>query len=157
MRNILSSNKYKMTFDSERFKDSDISDYIFNVNIPSLELGTIEQSTNIRSIPTPGESITFSDMSIQLVLDEDMNNYLLFYNWLYDLSNFNSVNFDNTILSDSTIVFLTNKSNSNKGISIKNMYPYSISGFPMNIKNESDEVTIDVSFKFQTLEFLQSV
>jgi hypothetical protein len=158
LKNFLTTSMFKMSFDSARFKDNNFSDYIVSTNVPGMQLGLVSHGTNIRSIERPGDSVIFNDLSIEFLISEDMNSWFTIYNWLNDLRNFNDHGFDNSIVTDCTLIFLTNKANTNKGIVFKNIFPYNLSDFQMDLQ-ETDMVGIraEATFKYQSYEFLEQV
>ena len=54
-------------------------------NIPGISLGTGTQPTSLYDIPVPGEKITYQDLSISFLVDENLNNYKEIHDWLLGL------------------------------------------------------------------------
>ena len=158
MKNILNNDKFKMSFSGERFKNKNFEDYVNSISVPSITLGTINQGTRMRNLERPGDSLVFSDFALDFFIDENMDNYSLIYNWINDIRNFNKDNFNNELVTDISIVLLTNKNNTNKGFKIGDAFPYNLSGFPMNItENPTRGVIVSLDFKFNYFEFLDNI
>ena len=51
-------------------------------NIPAIRLGLAEQKTSLKDIPIPGDKITFSDLQISFLVDENLNNYKEIHDWI---------------------------------------------------------------------------
>jgi hypothetical protein len=51
-------------------------------NIPGINLGVAMQPTPLKAIPVPGETLTYEDLTLRFLVDEDMENYLEVWNWL---------------------------------------------------------------------------
>ena len=53
------------------------------VNVPGVSLGgTIDQQTRFKDIPQPGDKLTYGDLTIRFLVDENMQNYMTMHNWL---------------------------------------------------------------------------
>lgn len=55
------------------------------VAIPAIELGVAPAKNPFTDIPLPGEKLTFGELTIKFLLQEDMANYMELYNWLKGL------------------------------------------------------------------------
>mgnify|MGYP001205504191 CR=1 FL=1 len=53
--------------------------------IPDLTLGTAIQSTYLKDIDIPGEKLTFGDLNVRFLVDENLENYMKIHNWLTGL------------------------------------------------------------------------
>ncbi len=54
-------------------------------NIPEISLGVATQSTPFVDIPWPGEKLSYSELTIRFMIQEDLANYTELYNWLLGL------------------------------------------------------------------------
>ena len=54
-------------------------------NIPSLDLGIAQQTSYLKDIDVPGEKLTYGDLTLKFLVDEDMTNYMSIHNWLTGL------------------------------------------------------------------------
>ena len=55
------------------------------VNIPGISLYTTQQQTPLKDIPQPGEKLTYGDLSMTFLVDEDLENYREIHGWLTGL------------------------------------------------------------------------
>ena len=53
-----------------------------SARIPELSLGTAIQSSYLKDIDIPGEKLTYGDLTIRFLVDENMENYMAVHNWL---------------------------------------------------------------------------
>ena len=53
-----------------------------SARIPELSLGTAVQPSYLKDIDIPGEKLTFGDLTIRFLVDENMDNYMAVHNWL---------------------------------------------------------------------------
>jgi len=54
-------------------------------NIPGISLGTTLQPTPLADIPLPGDTLTFSDLEITFLVDENLENYREIHGWMYGI------------------------------------------------------------------------
>ena len=59
-----------------------VSFFCQRVMIPGLTLGVIEQPNPFTNRAIPGEIMTFSELSVQFLIDEKMENYKAIFNWM---------------------------------------------------------------------------
>jgi hypothetical protein len=55
------------------------------VNIPSLQMNSATQPTQLRQIPIPGSTLDFGDLSLTYMVDEKFENFEEIHNWLRGL------------------------------------------------------------------------
>ena len=53
-----------------------------SARIPELSLGTAIQPSYLKDIDIPGEKLTYGDLTIRFLVDENMENYVAMHNWL---------------------------------------------------------------------------
>ncbi len=56
-----------------------------SARIPELSLGVIEQPSYLKDIDVPGEKLTYGDLTLRFLVDENMENYMAVHNWLTGL------------------------------------------------------------------------
>ena len=54
-------------------------------NIPGITLGTADVETPLKSIPFPGDKLTYGDLNVSFLVDENLNNYKELHDWLTGL------------------------------------------------------------------------
>ena len=62
-----------------------VSYFCQRVTIPSITLASIERTTPFVNTPIPGEIMTFSELSLQFLIDDNMSNYKAIFNWMIAL------------------------------------------------------------------------
>ena len=56
------------------------------VNVPGVSLGgTIDQQTRFKDIPQPGDKLTYGDLTMTFLVDENLENYQEIHGWLVGL------------------------------------------------------------------------
>lgn len=56
-----------------------------SVNLPGITLGAPEFGNPFQVQPVPGESLTYDQLTVQFLVDEEMLNYQSIYNWIIAL------------------------------------------------------------------------
>ena len=71
-----------------RFKCSKLPTVEFfcqTANIPGISIGTASMPTGLKDIPIPGEKVSYQDLSISFLVDENLNNYKEIHDWIIAL------------------------------------------------------------------------
>ena len=134
-KNFLSPAGFKFKLD----RTPNIEYFCQSANIPSLTMGASNFETPFVRMPVPGDKLIFSELMITFRVDEDMKNYIELYDWLIALGfpeSFDQFNLstnrttgalNTTVVSDASLVVMTNTMNPNYEISFRDIYPYSLS------------------------------
>ena len=54
-------------------------------NVPSVTLGTADVETPLKNIPMPGDKLTYGELNVSFLVDENLNNYKELHDWLTGL------------------------------------------------------------------------
>ena len=57
------------------------------VNIPEISIGNRTIETRVKAYDTPGDKMTFGDLNLTFMINENMDNYYEIYKWLKGLTN----------------------------------------------------------------------
>ena len=64
--------------------------FTVSANVPGITLGEATYATPLKDIPLPGEKLTYDDLSITFIVDENLENYIeihngrrYIYHWYY--------------------------------------------------------------------------
>jgi hypothetical protein len=80
-KNFLIPSAFKFVLSQNRKIDFFCSE----VNIPKINLGTAIQPTYLKDIPIPGDKLSYDDLSLRFIVDENMENYTALHNWMRGL------------------------------------------------------------------------
>ncbi len=139
-----------------------------SAKIPGITLGNIKVGNYLKSIDLPGDNIQFEDLTLQFIVDEDLENYLEIHNWIYGLGYPESVSeFQELIrakdgskdlkeqFSDGTLAILNSNFNVSARVKFRDLFPVSLSSLDFTA-TETDYTyfTATVTFKylFYTIE-----
>ena len=56
-----------------------------SINIPGVSLDFVEQKTTLKNIPIPGNRLTYNDLTMSFLVDENLTNYQEIHGWLTGL------------------------------------------------------------------------
>ena len=80
-RNFLSGVAFK--FNLTKFPKVDF--FSNSARIPELNLELTRQPSYLKNIDVPGERLTYGDLTLRFLVDENMENYISVYDWLKGL------------------------------------------------------------------------
>lgn len=55
------------------------------INLPGINFGVAVQPNYLKMIDVPGDHLVYEDLSLEFLVDENMENYLEIYNWMIGL------------------------------------------------------------------------
>jgi len=56
-----------------------------SATLPGISIGTISVPTPLKTIELSGDEVTFEELSIKFIVDENMKNWLSIYDWIIGL------------------------------------------------------------------------
>ena len=123
------------------------------ISIPSLILGgPVLVPTPLSDTPNPGDKVTFDNLSIDFIVDEDLSNYKEVYNWIVGLGfpeSFDQFRDLDELTSDATIITLTNNMQPNSEFKFRDCFPVSIGNIDFDASNTGlDPIIVSASFSF---------
>ncbi len=80
-RNFLSPTGFKFILE----RSPKVAFFCNQANIPDLTLGIANQPTYLKDIDTPGDKISFGDLTLRFLVDENLENYMEIQNWIRGL------------------------------------------------------------------------
>ncbi len=147
-----------------------VSYFGYQVNVPGLDLGVVDQRNYLSNIPRPGENIEFGDLTLTFLVDENLENYLEIQNWMRGIgfpeslqeiyrwqnqdvptnypANYKYEN-ELNLYSDGTLAIYNSSDNPQFKVAFENLFPYSLS--PLNFDSQSTDVqylSATVNFKY---------
>ena len=131
-------------------------------NIPGIALGDIELATPLKNIPLMGDKLTYEDLTITFIVDENLENYIEMHTWLTaigfpkdrkqfaefrsatsnvstntrgeskDIGDVKASTPERAMYSDAIMTILTNKNNPVVECRFADVFPTSLSGLSYN-------------------------
>ena len=157
-RNFLSPVGFKFTLS----KEPKVAFFCNLASIPQITLGTEIQSTYLKNIDVPGDIITYNDLVLRFMVDEDMTNYMAIHNWITGLGFPETTNQYKTLttddqglrdskkaFSDGSLYILDSNYNTNSVVKFKDLFPISLSSLEFDsTKTDIQYFTAEVTFKY---------
>ena len=143
----------------------DVEFYYQEVSLPSVELGTPEQTSPLIDIPLIGEKLIFGTLPVKFIIDQYLINYKSIFNWLVSLAPDIDKNqfgtFDpkpvgsNKEYSDGILQILDSQNIPATTVQFIDLFPVSISGFSVESTNQGVEYLVStVIFKYSYFKFI---
>jgi len=146
-------------------------------NIPNISITPTMQMTRVKDTPVPGDTITFGDLLITFLVDEDMVNYKALQDWMVkitadiDTEDYNryirsqpNMPTSNTAslppiaatMTDATMTITDSNNNANIEIRFKDLFPTSLEALQFDITDTSmPYLTASASFAFSYYEIVK--
>jgi len=147
----------------------DLTFFAQEVNLPGITLGEPEFGTPFARVPIPGETLTYDQLSIAFLVDEEMKNYKAIYNWIValgfpegyqqylDLKSGDNIELYSelaTNYSDASLIILNNNNNFSNQVNLRDIFPTALDSLTFqSTNNESQYLVGRVSFKFSYYNF----
>ena len=166
-RNFLSPTGFKFTI----VKSPKVAFFCNQANIPDLTLGVAVQPSYFKDIDQPGDKVTFGDLNLQFLVDEDLKNYMEIQNWIrgmgfpedakeaHDIQMTGNRSMDlysrrwQNMFSDGTLQILSSSMVAKFQVVFRQMFPYSLTTLDFDATaTDIDYFTANVSFKYLIYE-----
>ena len=150
-----------------------VSFFCNEANIPTVTLGTTVQASYLRQIPVPGTELSYEDLTLNFMVDENCENYLQIYDWITglgfpeslqqyeDLKKTDRFYPDSaekdafTERSDGTLMVLDSNYNPSITVKFKDLFPVALSGVPFSAtETEQRYFTAQVTFKYTIFDVI---
>ena len=140
-----------------------------SASIPPVEIGSKEVQTPIKDYEIPGDKMTFGDLNLSFLVNEDLDNYYEIYKWLKGLTNpkhqsefyeyLDTVeelgrpqDFDKQ-MSDARLLILNSNYNAISTVNFFNIFPTSLSTLEFDASaTDINYFTAQVNFKYTIYE-----
>jgi hypothetical protein len=148
-RNFLSPIGFKLKL--ENFEGVDF--FCQSANIPDIQMPYTDVPTRFRNVPiVPGGGVTFGDLNVRFIIDEDLVNYHSIYKWIRqngradrDIDTPDEPQYSNGIIE-----VTTSSMNTNFVVEYVNMFPINLSNIVFDSSvGDIEYITADVTFKYQ--------
>ena len=134
--------------------------FMQKVSLPDFASGgPIEQPTRFVSVKHPSRNVSFDNLSIEFLVDENLENWRELYDWMRtiylvdDYRKFESET--STHFTEGSILLLNSAMNVNKDIRFHNLLPISLSGIDFDSTDTDLSPRIaTATFAFDFYEFL---
>lgn len=127
------------------------------VNLPDISMPVTEVPTRFRSFPIiPGGGVTFGDLVVTFIIDEEMINYRSIHQWIIDNGNANEMQAPEGYpqYSSAQLFILSSNFNANYIIDYERIFPVSLTPIEFDASSTgSDYFMATATFKFTNYTF----
>jgi len=137
-------------------------------NLPGITLGDPTFSTPFSTQPLPGDTLSYEPLQVQFLIDEEMLNYNIIYNWIISLGFPESYSQYTTLLagdnvqygelaknySDGVLQILDSNNNPIRSVTFYDLFPTSLETITFaSTNNDVSYVVGSATFKFGHYKF----
>jgi len=160
-RNFLSATGFKFVL----AKYPKVDFFSNTASIPSINLGVAIQPTYLKDIPIPGDKLTYDDLTLQFLVDEELVNYKTVHDWLIGFGYPENVQQYQDLLnedknlpghqyagagqSDGSLIIYNSSFNPIASVNFQGLFPVSLSTIEFDAKlDDVSYVSASVTFKY---------
>ncbi len=136
--------------------------------IPDITLGTAIQSTYLKDIDVPGEKLTYGELNVRFLVDENLENYMKIHNWLTGLgfpesaqdfidktTNEDGIRDLKEQFSDGSLHILNSNFNDIAVVKFRDLFPIYLTSLEFDAtESDINYFTADVTFKYTIYDIL---
>lgn len=151
--NLLQINGF--TFSLDRIPQTTFR--VVSCDLPEITVPSPESSSGRATQFFPGTANEFEPLVVDFLVDEDLKNYREMYRWItqqrYTDKEFVSTEKEQFLVSDGSLLTMTNSSNPNVTFYFKDMFPISLGGLHFDTRIEQPSpLTCTVTFRYSYFE-----
>lgn len=157
-RNFLSPVGFKFTL----AKYPKVSFFCNSSRIPELNLGTAIQPSYLKDLDVPGEKITYGDLTVRFLVDENLENYMSIHNWITGLgfpetpqqfknqtTNSDGIRDLKEQYSDGSLSILNSNYRTTANVKFKDLFPISLTSLDFDSTvTDIQYFTAEATFKY---------
>ena len=166
-RNFLSPTGFQFSLS----KHPKVDFFCTSARLPEINLQLAQQSSYLKDLDIPGEKLTYGDLSLKFLVDEDMTNYMAVHNWLTGLGfpesaqDFVDLTTDadgvtNQLeeqFSDGSLSILNSNYRVNSIVKFRDLFPVSLTSLEFDTSaTDIQYFTAEVTFKYTIYNILDS-
>ena len=135
----------------------EVNYFVQSASLPGVSIGSISVPTPLKAIDIAGDEVTFEELSIKFIVDENMKNWLSIYDWIIGLgfptpegqAKYAKLAVTKELTTDATLTVLTSNMNPQINFVFRECFPLSLSSIAFDSGGtDIDYVTADVSFRY---------
>lgn len=159
--NYLQPTSFKLLIDRKHYPNLEF--FAQSVSHPSMQMTGVESRYQKIAVPLPGDNLQFSELTADIILDEDMNSYTEMFNWMrrnLDNITFNPLSRtsrDGASYADITLSILSSHNNQTRQVKYLDAIPTELGAIQFQSTSGGTEyLTFQASFRFTYFELFGS-
>jgi hypothetical protein len=147
-KNFLQPSGFRIVIEREKYANLEF--FSQSVSHPGSQVSAIELGIpRIQGLPISGDTIDYGDLTVSLILDEDLQSYKEMQLWLEDCV----YKKGETVNHDITVIILNSHNNSCGKIRYKNAIPTAVGQIEFtSTSGDVSYISFDVTFRFTEFE-----
>lgn len=158
--NYLQATGFQISISRENFPNMEF--FASSVSHPGTDIASVEMPRARASIPFAGDRLNFGQLSVTILIDEDMNSYIEMFQWLERMvqqpNTDRARSFENNVIpteASITVSVLTSHNNVSRRIKYYNCVPTSLSDIELTAqRTDTDPLSFIASFRFAYFEIV---
>ena len=135
----------------------DVNYFCQAANVPGVSIGGIDIGTPLRNIQIGGDEVSYEELTIRFIIDENMKNWISIYDWIIGIgvpteqSRRKHIKLKETdgLTADATLTVLTSNMNAQMHFRFLNCFPLNLSSIEFDSgATDVDYLTASVSFRY---------
>jgi len=160
--NFLQSSKFILSFD----RIPTVQYFCQEANLPGISMGKASINTPMLDIYSPGNKLSYNDLSITFTIDENLQSWIEMYNWFMSMASPNSSDrnrlssqqsnreYGKQSYSNATLNILSALNNPTIKVRFINAFPISLSDLSFDTKSSADDIlTATATFNYDYFTF----
>ncbi len=147
-KNFLSPVGFQFKINSDTYPNLEY--FAVSANLPDVSVSINEQPFRGTTVKYTGDTFTFSDLTIRVVLTEDMENYTETFNWMQNILKSKRAE---DFTEDATLLILNSHNNVSKEIKFKGVFPTNLGGVLFDSQADFAYASSDITFAYTDFEF----
>lgn len=157
-QNFLSTKRFDISFT----RLPNLEFFVQNVTLPGINGGFVPIATPFATINRSADKLTYEDLTITVVMDENLQVFKEIHDWMTGLTKPKSFNqYDNIVnsaeglYSDASVFIINSKGNVNLEFKYVDLFPTNLSGIQFNTTDTDMTVaTCDITFKYTYFDII---
>jgi len=125
---------------------------IFGSLVPGITLDIVTKAWQGMTVPDPSAQLQYDDWNISFMVDSDLKNWLLIYDWLMYIHDNNTHSYNKNFTVDASLVMINQFNNPEVTFIFKNMFPVSLSSIDLSSRNSQSYLECTCTFKYVRFE-----
>jgi hypothetical protein len=139
-----------------------------SANIPEISLAITNQPSYLKNIDVPGEKLTYGDLRLSFIVDENLENYSSIHKWLIGIgfpestsqfreltTNDDDIRDPNLVFSDGSLHILNSNFRDVAVVKFKDLFPVSLSSLEFRAQEQDyTYFTAEATFKYTVYNIL---
>ncbi len=132
----------------DKFPNTQIS--LFNFNIPGITLPAATQHSPFFTKPVYGDKLEFNNLFLNIVVSENLENWLEIFEWMYQLANPSEKNDIDLTYVNGTIIIANSNHKPIYKVNFIDIVPVSLGDLYFSeSENGSEDITASIVFEYE--------